>query len=86
MATARDEVFATLGQIQRFVPLLPTYISHVMQDDGSAVVKVNVGVGKVKGTGEVVLKLEESVESRRETYSGKGKVMGGAFNLKAGRS
>lgn len=84
VATARDEVFAILSKIERFVPMLPTYISHAMQDDGTALVKVNVGVGKVKGTGEVVLKLEESVEPLRATYSGKGKVMGGVFNLTAG--
>lgn len=84
VATSRDEVFAILSQTQRFVPMLPTYVSHTMADDGSAVVKVNVGVGKVKGTGEVVLKLEESVEPVRAAYSGKGKVMGGVFNLNAG--
>ena len=64
--------------------MLPTYVSHTMAPDGSAVVKVNVGVGKVKGTGEVVLKLKESVAPVRASYTGKGKVMGGAFTLDAG--
>ncbi|HLF29453.1 MAG TPA: SRPBCC domain-containing protein [Xanthomonadales bacterium] len=84
VATPRDEVFAVLSQTDRFVPMLPTYVSHQIQDDGAAVVKVKVGVGKVRGTGEVVLTLEECVVPSRATYSGKGKVMGGVFNLKAG--
>ena len=84
VATSRDEAFAILSQTERFVPMLPTYVSHTMADDGSAVVKVNVGVGKVKGTGEVVLKLNESVAPLRASYAGKGKVMGGVFNLDAG--
>lgn len=84
VATARDEVFAVLSETARFAPMLPTYLSHEILEDGSAAVKVRVGVGKVKGTGDVVLKLEESVAPRKATYSGKGKVMGGVFNLKAG--
>lgn len=84
VASPRDEVFAVLSQISRFAPLLPTYLSHEIRDDGAAVVKVKVGVGKVRGTGEVTLTLEECVEPVRATYSGKGKVMGGVFNLNAG--
>ncbi len=84
VATPRDEVFAVLSRPERFAPLLPTYISHELQDDGSAAVKVKVGVGKVRGTGNVILTLEESVEPVKAQYSGKGKIMGGAFNLDAG--
>ncbi|MDT8319112.1 MAG: SRPBCC domain-containing protein [Xanthomonadales bacterium] len=84
VATARDEVFDVLSQTDRFAPMLPSYVSHEIRDDGSAVVKVKVGVGKVRGTGEVVLTLEECIEPTRARYSGKGKVMGGVFNLKAG--
>lgn len=84
VATSREEAFAVLSSAPRFAPMLPTYISHQERDDGAAVVKVKVGVGKVRGTGEVVLILEESVEPVRAAYSGKGKVMGGVFDLKAG--
>lgn len=84
VATGRDQVYAVLSQTQRFAPLLPAYVSHEIRDDGSAAVKVKVGVGKVRGTGEVVLTLEECVEPVRAAYSGKGKVMGGVFNLNAG--
>lgn len=84
IATPRAEAYAVLSRPERFAPLLPTYLSHEMQPDGSALVKVKVGVGKVKGTGEVVLTLEEKIEPVRARYSGKGKVMGGVFNLDAG--
>ena len=83
VATARNEVFSVLSQTSRFAPMLPTYLSHEILDDGSAAVKVRVGVGKVRGAGEVVLKLEECKVPQRATYSGTGKVMGGVFNLKA---
>lgn len=84
VATARDEVFAVLSRTERFAPLLPTYVSHEIRDDGAAVVKVKVGVGKVRGTGDVVLALEDCIEPTQARYTGKGKVMGGVFNLKAG--
>lgn len=84
VVTPREEVFAVLSSPDRFAPLLPTYISHQMLDDGSAQVKVKVGVGKVRGTGEVTLMLEEKIEPERARYTGKGKVMGGVFNLNAG--
>jgi carbon monoxide dehydrogenase subunit G len=73
-----------LSDVNRFAPLLPTYISHETKDDGSALVKVKVGVGKIRGTGEVVLTAEENIAPLRASYAGKGKVMGGVFNINAG--
>lgn len=84
VATSRAETFAVLSETERFAPLMPTYRSHTLRDDGSADVEVSVGVGKVRGTGKVNLLLEESVAPERARYLGKGEVMGGAFNLKAG--
>jgi carbon monoxide dehydrogenase subunit G len=84
VATAREEVFAVLSQTPKFAPLMPTYKSHTLRDDGSADVEVKVGVGKVRGTGKVNLMLEESVAPERARYLGKGEMMGGAFNLNAG--
>jgi carbon monoxide dehydrogenase subunit G len=82
--TSRADVFVILSETSRFAPLMPTYKSHTLRDDGSADVEVSVGVGKVRGTGKVNLLLEESVAPVRARYLGKGEVMGGAFNLKAG--
>jgi carbon monoxide dehydrogenase subunit G len=84
VATSQAEAFAVLSRANRFAPMLPTYISHEDREDGSAAVKVKVGVGKVRGAGEVILTLEECEEPVRASYSGKGKVMGGVFDLKAG--
>ena len=84
VGTSRAETFAVLSETGRFAPLMPTYRSHTLRDDGSADVEVSVGVGKVRGTGRVNLLLEESVAPERARYLGKGEVMGGAFNLKAG--
>jgi hypothetical protein len=82
--TSREQVYAVLSDVTRFAPLLPTYLSHELKDDGSALVKVKVGVGKIHGTGEVILKSEETTAPLRASYAGKGKVMGGVFNLNAG--
>lgn len=84
VATTQEEAFAILSQTEKFAPLLPTYKSHELKDDGSADVMLNVGVGKVRGTGTVNLVLTEASEPDRARYLGKGKVMGGVFNLVAG--
>ncbi len=81
--TPRDEVFAVLSQTQKFAPMLPSYKSHALNEDGSTDVAVGVGVGKIRGTGKVNLVLEESEEPVRARYVGKGQVMGGAFNIVA---
>lgn len=81
VATTREEAFAILSETQKFAPLLPTYKSHELNDDGSVDIKLNVGVGKVRGTGTVNLMLTESIRPERASYEGKGKVMGGVFNL-----
>jgi len=83
VATSRDDVFALLSQTQKFAPLLPSYTSHALNEDGSTDVEVKVGVGKIRGTGKVNLILDECQQPVRAQYQGKGKVMGGAFNITA---
>ena len=83
VATTRAEAFAILSDTQKFAPLLPTYKSHELKEDGSADVKINVGVGKVRGTGTVNLVLTQSRSPEFASYSGKGKLMGSVFNLVA---
>ena len=82
--TSREQVYAVLSEVTRFAPLLPTYLSHELKDNGAALVKVKVGVGKIRGTGEVELTSTETVAPLRANYQGKGKVMGGVFNINAG--
>ncbi|HZD52505.1 MAG TPA: SRPBCC domain-containing protein [Woeseiaceae bacterium] len=80
---AREDVFAALADADRFPPLLPTYQSHELRDDGSADVAVKVGVGKIHGTALVNLKPAEQSPPESAAWSGKGRIMGGAFNLTA---
>lgn len=83
VATPRTEVYPVLADPQQFAPLLPTYLSHEARDDDTTDVKVKVGVGKIRGTAVVNLNLMESRPPDSASYEGKGKVMGGAFNLSA---
>jgi carbon monoxide dehydrogenase subunit G len=78
---SQGEAYALLSDPQKFAPLLPTYKSLEMEDDKTAVVKVKVGIGKIRGTATIVLVLEEEKPPTRAAYSGKGKIMGGAFNM-----
>lgn len=77
----REQAYALLADPQKFAPLLPTYKSLEVKDERTADVTVNVGVGKVRGSAVVTLTLEGEEPPRRAAYSGKGKVMGSAFNM-----
>ena len=83
VATSRAEAFAILSEMQKFVPLLPTYKSNEIKEDGSADLKIKVGVGKIRGTGTINLKLTQCRPPVHASYLGKGKVMGSVFNLLA---
>lgn len=83
VATPREEAYRILSDVNRFAPLLPTYQSHEACDDGTADVKIKVGVGKIRGAAIVNLALIESHPPESAKYAGKGKIMGGAFNLTA---
>ncbi len=77
----REEVFEILADPSKFGPLLPTFHSMEMKDDRTARLKVKVGVGKIRGTATTELALEERDAPVRARYVGKGKVMGGAYNM-----
>ena len=77
----QERAYEFLSDPEKFCPCLPTYKSLEMEDEKTARVTVAVGVGKVRGTAGVTLTLEEEQPSTRAAYSGKGKVMGGAFNI-----
>lgn len=81
VTATREEAYAVLSDPQKFAPLLPTYQDLEMKEDGSADVTVKIGVGKIRGSAVVNLTLDESEAPVRAAYVGKGKVMGGAFNM-----
>lgn len=79
--TSRDEVYALLADPRRFAPLLPTYKSLEVRDERTTDVTVQVGVGKVRGSAVVTLALQGEDPPLRAAYSGKGKVIGSAFDM-----
>ena len=81
VAAAPQVVYDLLSDPQKFAPLLPTYRSLEVKDDGSTDVTVEVGVGKIRGSAIITLALEGEEAPRRAAYSGKGKVMGSTFNM-----
>jgi carbon monoxide dehydrogenase subunit G len=83
VATPREEAYRILSDVGQFSPLLPTYQSHTLRDDGTSDVTVSVGVGKIRGTAIVNLQLTEHDAPVSAKYAGKGRIMGGAFNLTA---
>jgi len=76
-----EEAYAFLSDPEQFCPCLPTYESLEMEDAKTANVTIAIGVGKIRGKAGIQLKLEEERPSSHAAYSGKGKVMGGAFNM-----
>lgn len=83
VAIPRVETFELLVDPRKFIPVLPTYHSMTMKegDDNTAIVKVKVGIGKVHGIATTEMTLQERKAPVRASYIGKGKVMGGAYNM-----
>ncbi len=83
VATPRADTFALLVDPQKFIPVLPTYHSMSMKpgDADTAIVKVRVGIGKVRGIATTEMTLSEREAPLRASYTGKGKVMGSAYTM-----
>ena len=77
----REEVFDLLSDPQKFAPLMPTFKSLEMKDDRTAIVKISVGIGRIRGTASTELTLDEIKASRRASYIGKGKLMQGVYQM-----
>ena len=78
---SREETYTLLSDPTKFAPLLPTYKSLEVKDDRTADVTVSVGVGKVRGSAVITLMLQGEEPPVRAAYSGKGKLMGSAFDM-----
>lgn len=81
VAPPPTEVFRLLSDPQAFAPLLPTFSSLEMKDADTALVKVSVGIGKIRGTASTQLTLQKKTAPTHATYVGTGKVMGGAYTM-----
>lgn len=78
---SRNEAYSLLADPRKFAPLLPTYKSLEVRDERTTDVTVQVGVGKVRGSAIVTLTLQGEEPPLRAAYSGKGKVIGSAFDM-----
>jgi hypothetical protein len=78
---SRETVYNLLSDPQKFAPLLPTYKSLEVKDERTADVTVAVGVGKIHGSAVITLTLQGEQPPLHAGYSGKGKVMGSAFDM-----
>lgn len=78
---SREVAYQLLADPRKFAPLLPTYKSLEVRDERSADVTVAVGVGKVRGSAVITLTLQGEEPPLHAGYSGKGKVMGSAFDM-----
>jgi 2-furoyl-CoA dehydrogenase large subunit len=83
VAIPREETFDLLVDPQKFIPVLPTYHSMSMKEDeeNTAIVKVKVGIGKIHGIATTEMSLNLCERPQKAGYIGKGKVMGGAYNM-----
>ena len=77
----KEEVYGFLADPQKFAPCLPTYESVEMIDDTHAIVKVVVGLSKIRGTATIKLGLETQDPPNHAGYVGKGDVLQAAFNM-----
>ncbi|MBT7950329.1 MAG: molybdopterin-dependent oxidoreductase [Gammaproteobacteria bacterium] len=75
----REKVFVILSDPEKFAPLIPTFHSLEMKDERTAMLRVKVGIGKIRGTASTELTLTEAEAPYRAVYIGKGKVMQGVY-------
>lgn len=75
----RDKVFAILSDPEQFAPLLPTFHSLEMKDERTAMLRVKVGIGMIRGIASTELTLTEAEAPYRARYVGRGKVMQGVY-------
>ncbi len=75
------DTYAFLADPEKFAPCLPTFKSIEVKGPKTALVKIGIGVGKIRGTAGITLELDDSGAPDRAAYDGKGSIMGGAFNF-----
>ena len=81
VTSSAADAYAFLADPEKFAPCLPTFKSLEMRGPNTALVKVGIGVGKIRGTARITLKLDDAGAPDCAAYVGKGSIMGGAFNF-----
>ena len=75
------DAYAFLADPEKFAPCLPTFKSIEVKGPKTALVKIGIGVGKIRGTTGITLELDDAGAPDCAAYVGKGSIMGGAFNF-----
>ena len=78
----REAVFALLTDPERFARFLPGFHSVEMKSATKALIRARVGIGKIGGTATTELSLEQADKPRRAEYTGRGKLMQGAYLMR----
>ena len=81
VTSSAADTYAFLADPEKFAPCLPTFKSIEVKGPKTALVKIAIGVGKIRGTAGITLELDDSGAPECAAYDGKGKIMGGAFNF-----
>ncbi|MDR3747819.1 MAG: SRPBCC domain-containing protein [Acidobacteriota bacterium] len=76
-----DEVCGFLSDPRKFAPLLPDFEDMTVEDATHFTVKLNVGVGGIRGTAEIKMELAEAAPSRRARYLGQGIAAGSQISV-----
>lgn len=79
-----EEAFDLLADPNKFGPLLPDFQSMTQEDATHFTVRLNVGVGNLKGTTAINMELREATRSHRVLYHGKGNAFGNQISLEIG--
>ena len=77
------KVFAVLSDPRKFAPLLPAFRGLEMKDERAALLRLRVGIGKISGSATTELILQQSQAPHSARYSGRGRLMHGAYELQA---
>jgi len=81
VSSSAADAYAFLADPEKFAPCLPTFESIEVTGPKTALVKIGIGVGKIRGTTRITLELDDAGAPDCAAYVGKGKIMGGAFNF-----
>lgn len=81
VTSSAADAYAFLADPEKFAPCLPTFDSIEITGPKTSLVKVRIGVGKIRGTTQIRLELDDADAPDCAAYVGKGSIMGGAFNF-----
>lgn len=76
-----DEVFQLLANPQQFASLLPDFQSMTVGDAAHFTLRLNIGLGNIRGTAEIKMELTEALPPTRVRYQGQGLAIGSQLDF-----